>query len=265
MSQDYDKILKENIAALFLPLSEKYLGIRILSSRELPEKLQTTIEREPDFLKIVEDSGGKEFILHIEFQASNEPDMVYRMAEYRAILQRKYKLPVRQFVLYLGQKKLAMKSHLEPEEIISSFALSDARDFAPDQMLTSTVPEEIILSILGEYPKKDAVAVVQKILNRLQELCGDSIRLQKYVKQLTILSRLRKLEGVTRNGIKKMAITYDVSTDSLYQEGKREGKQEGIEQVFQVKQLLDVGKTEREISQITKLSLATVQRIVGIL
>ncbi len=112
MSQDYDKILKENIAALFLPLSEKYLGIRILSSRELPD-----------------------------------------------------------------------------------------------------------------------------------------------------LSRLRKLEGVTRNGIRKMAITYDISTDSLYQEGK----QEGIEQVFQVKQLRDAGKTEQEISQVTKLPLATVKRIVSIL
>ena len=66
-----------------------------------------------------------------------------------------------------------------------------------------------------------------------------------------------------------MAITYDVSTDSLYREGKQEGKQEGkregIEQVFQIKQLLDAGKTEQEISQITELPLATVKRIVSIL
>ena len=58
-----------------------------------------------------------------------------------------------------------------------------------------------------------------------------------------------------------MAITYDISTDSLYQEGKQEGK----EQVFQVKQLLDAGKTEQEISQLTELPLTTVERIVGIL
>ena len=62
-----------------------------------------------------------------------------------------------------------------------------------------------------------------------------------------------------------MAITYDVSTDSLYREGKQEGKREGIEQVFQIKQLLDAGKTEQEISQITELPLATVKRIVSIL
>ena len=108
MGQDYDKILKENITAIFLPLSEKYLGIKIVTTRDLPEKLQSTIEREPDFVKIVKDEEQREFILHIEFQVANEPDMVYRMAEYRAILQRKYKLSVRQFVIYLGSGKPTM-------------------------------------------------------------------------------------------------------------------------------------------------------------
>ncbi len=41
LSNDYDKILKENIAALLLPLTEKCLGIRIKDSRELKDKLQT--------------------------------------------------------------------------------------------------------------------------------------------------------------------------------------------------------------------------------
>ncbi len=67
MAKDYDKILKENIAALFLPLSEKYLGMRIVKTEELKDKLQTTIEKEPDFIRIVETDTAERFILHLEF------------------------------------------------------------------------------------------------------------------------------------------------------------------------------------------------------
>jgi hypothetical protein len=45
LANDYDKILKENISALLLPLTEKYLNIKIRDSRELKDKLQTTIEK----------------------------------------------------------------------------------------------------------------------------------------------------------------------------------------------------------------------------
>ena len=43
---DFDKVIKENVEALFLALSEKLLGIKISNPVDLPEKLQTTIERE---------------------------------------------------------------------------------------------------------------------------------------------------------------------------------------------------------------------------
>ena len=45
---DFDKIIKENIEALFLVLSEKLLGIKVNNPVDLPEKLQTTVERELD-------------------------------------------------------------------------------------------------------------------------------------------------------------------------------------------------------------------------
>lgn len=95
MANDYDRILKENIAALFLPLSEKYLNIRIQKSEELKDKLQTTIEKEPDFIRIVETDSGEKFILQLEFQSVDEEGMIYRMQEYYGILRKKYALPVK--------------------------------------------------------------------------------------------------------------------------------------------------------------------------
>ncbi len=87
---DYDRIIKENIEAILIALGNKLLGFDIKNSEPITEKLQTTIEREPDFLKKVTLKDNSSIILHLEFQRNDEPEMVYRMAEYRAIIQRKY-------------------------------------------------------------------------------------------------------------------------------------------------------------------------------
>ncbi len=92
MAHDYDKILKENITSLLLPLTEKYLNIKIIDSRELKDKLQTTIEKEPDFIRIVRTDTDEEFILHLEFQTQDEEGMIYRMQEYYGLLRRKHQL-----------------------------------------------------------------------------------------------------------------------------------------------------------------------------
>jgi hypothetical protein len=86
----YNKIFRENIGKIFLPLVEKSLGLRIEKTEELKDKLQTTLEREADFLRLVTPENGQPFVLHLEFQTNSEPDMVYRMQEYHAILRRKY-------------------------------------------------------------------------------------------------------------------------------------------------------------------------------
>ena len=57
---DFDKILKENIEAIFLPMVEKMLRISIKKIIEIKDKIQITIEREPDFLKIIIDQNGSE-------------------------------------------------------------------------------------------------------------------------------------------------------------------------------------------------------------
>jgi len=65
------------------------------------------------------------------------------------------------------------------------------------------------------------------ILAHLKRHRADSIRLRKYIKQLEILSRLRKLEEITIKASNDMPITYDIQTDYLYKKGKLEGKLEG--------------------------------------
>lgn len=207
LANDYDKILKENIASVFLPLSEKYLGIRIVRSEELKDKIQTTVEKEPDFIRIVETDTGETFLLHLEFQSLDEEGMVYRMQEYYGLLRRKYRLPVRQFVIFLGQKASRMQTRLAPDEIFEGFTLKSLRDYSYQTLLASQVPEEIILAVLGDQKPEE---VLRSIIKKLQEISGEEITLKRYIRQLSVLARLRNLSKETKRQIQQMALTYNI-------------------------------------------------------
>ena len=245
MGSDYDKIIKENIEAIFLPLAEKYLGISIKTTRKLPGKLQSTIEREPDFARIVKTNKDEEFILHIEFQTADEKEMVYRMAEYHGILLRKYKLPIRQFVVFLGNNSPKMRTKLNKEEIMKGFGMINLHALDYKKLLTSQIPEEIILAILSNFDN-EAEQIIELIIRRLQKVSESKIVLQKYVRQLSILSRLRNLEEVVTQKSKEMPITYDIKKDFLYQQGRKDGIEKGIE-----KERLQKEKEKKE--QIIKM------------
>jgi predicted transposase/invertase (TIGR01784 family) len=227
MSQDFDKIFKENITGILIPLSKKLLDIDIVNSRELNTKLQTTLEREPDYLSLVETSDGNKFILHLEFQSTNDDKMLYRMQEYFAILRRQYNYAIKQMVIYLGKAPIKMINKLDETEIFRGFDLVNLNQVPFEHFMQSDKPEELILSILGDLQDVDPEEVLFGILTRLKETNKSTIMFQKYVKQLLVLSRLRNLSKLTKNTIDKMPIIYDVKQDAFYQDGFKEGKQEG--------------------------------------
>ncbi len=258
MSNDYDKILKENIATVFLPLTAKYLGIRIVRSEELKDKLQTTIEKETDFIRIVETDGGEKFILHLEFQSVDEEGMVYRMQEYYGLLRRKYQLPVKQFVIYLGQKPSKMPTQLAPDEVFTGFTLQSLRDYDYRSLLASDVPEEIILAVLSNFEDKKPAEVVKGILGKLKEISHGEIALRKYTRQLSVLARLRNLTRETQKEITEMGLTYNITEDYLYQQGKETRNKEIV-----VKMLKDKTLTVEKIAEILDVTVEYVKGVAS--
>ena len=109
---DYDKIFKENLERIILTLAQRFFDITPEQLSEIPDDIQTTIERKPDFLKRVAAKEGKDYILQIEFQSHDDDEMAYRMLEYSAMLIRKYKTDVRQTVVYIGEGKSKMTDRL---------------------------------------------------------------------------------------------------------------------------------------------------------
>ena len=92
MAQEYDKVWKENIEEIILPLAKKMLNIFPEMMEQISTDLQRTLERKPDFLRKVKsaDAATSDYILHIEFQSNDNEEMAYRLLEYHALLLRKF-------------------------------------------------------------------------------------------------------------------------------------------------------------------------------
>ena len=260
----YDKIIKENLEALFLPFLEQLLNIRIVSSERLEAKLQTTLEREADFLRIILTEDGRKFILHVEFEAKAKRLMVYRVSEYHGILLKKYRLPVHHVVVYLGERRPNIPTRLKEEEVFTGFELVDFGRLDYEQLLSSQVPEVIVLAILANFKNKPPEAAIRSIVERLQKVVKGELSLQKYIRQLNVMSGLRKLHELTIKTIEDMPVTYDVRSDFLYKKGKEEGREEA----FNEKERIVVTRgwqksmSPEEIAELADMPVERVQAII---
>jgi hypothetical protein len=88
-------------------------------------------------------------ILHIEFQSGNDKDMPYRMGIYCLLLGQKYRLRVRQVVLYLGQAKMRMEDHVDMGETKAGYTLLDIREMDSNGFMASGRPGDLALAMLA--------------------------------------------------------------------------------------------------------------------
>ena len=222
----YDKIIKENLESLLIPLLGKYLNIHIVKSEKLDPKLQTTIERETDFIRIVTTIDGERFILHIEFQSHNEAGMIFRIKEYDGIIQRKYQLEIRHYVIYLGNSRMTMRTQLEDWEIFRGFEVLDVQQLDFDQLIQSQIPEEIVLAILSDFKGKQPEQIIRSIIEKLKKVNKNPAQLRKFISQLQVLSKLRKLDEETTKTVNIMPLIYDVEDHALFKRGLKKGREE---------------------------------------
>jgi predicted transposase YdaD len=268
----YDKIFKEVVEKIFRPLIEKRLGVKIVKSTPFKEKMQTTIEVEMDFFYEILTDSGERFILHLEFESGINPDMVYRVGEYHGMALRREKLPIRHLVVYLGEDPPTMRTQLQPEEVFTGFDLLNVHGLDTNELLSSQLPEVVIVAILSNYPKEEAETVLRKIILNLKKLVKHKRTLKRYLNQLMMLSRLRKIEALTIKITEEMPIHYDIETDALYlrgtEKGKEEGKEEGREEGKEIQAyisvtslLLDTDFDDEKIARLVKVPLAFVQKV----
>jgi predicted HTH domain antitoxin len=256
MAQDYDKIFKENIEEIILPLAKKVLNIDPEGLEEIPDDLQYTIERKPDFLKkVIHKDSTKDYVLHIEFQVVDEPKMVYRMLEYYALLFRDYKIENKQYVFYIGSGKAKMPTQVSHKKLQFSFEVINMQEIDYHQFINSSKPEEVILAILADFGKDKPQTVIDAILEKILIVTKPNLQQQKIVRQLEIISKLRKLQAKVIKSLNIMALTYDIKNDIRYKEGKEEGLSIAIEN------LLAANISQKQIAEYLKVSLERVQKV----
>jgi hypothetical protein len=225
----FDKILKEIIEKVFKPLVQQRLGVKIKKSTPLKEKMQTTVEREMDFFYEIEPEEGNPFVLHLEFESGDPAEMVYRVGEYHGMSLRRKKLPIRHIVIYLGSETPTMRTTLKPEEVYTGFDLLNVRALDTEKLLSSQIPEEVLMAVLANYKPEETETVLRKIVANLKKLVKNKRVLKKYINQLMMLSRLRKIEALTIKITEEMPIHIDYETDTLYLKGTEKGIEIGTE------------------------------------
>lgn len=260
MAQDYDKIFKENIEEIILPLAEKLFDIHPERLEEIPDDLQITIERRPDFLKkVLHTDSNKDYILQLEFQKEDEPKMVFRMLEYHSLLLRKYELQVHQYVLFINDGQAKMATSLHYDNLNFRFQLVNLSDFDYRQFVSSDKPEEVILAILGNFGTDKPSIVITSILEKLKSLSIDTLRLEKCIKQLEVLSNLRKLQSEIIKQLEIMALTYDLKNDIRFQQGQLQGQEEKA--IKTIHKMLSSNLPFELIAEYLEVSVDFVKRI----
>ena len=227
----YDKLIKENLAYLIAPLALR-IGIDLERGRIeiIKDKLQYTIEREPDFLfKICHDNPLEDYITQFDFQVPNDELMPDRMLFYRNLTKLIFKLPIRQVVFYLANEPMKMVNYLREPKLYFEYELYDIRIFTAHSFLNSDIPQEVLLAILGDFEGETPEQIMEKILLRLKSIVKKKKDFQKFTFQLHVLSGLRKLQRIFQQKIKTMPLTFDIDMqiDPIYLDGVKDGVKKG--------------------------------------
>ncbi|MDJ1505572.1 hypothetical protein [Xanthocytophaga agilis] len=226
-ANQYDKIFKENLESVTLALVEKVLHIEVANYEKVTVDLQRTLERKPDQLLKITDKQGQTFLLHLEFQLVDEADMVYRMIEYRSILMRKYKLEVRQYVLFLSDTVPTMSTRIEQYGLIFFFDLVRLSQVNYTLFLSSDQADEVVFAVLGHFGNTAPQEAAQQILDRLTQTSPNSLELNRHLQQLRILANLRKLTPFIELMIDSITQYIKEEDDFLFKKGEQKGERKG--------------------------------------
>ena len=252
----YDKIVKENIESIIPALMNSVLGFRVKEAVIIKEKLQQTKEKEADALRIITDPNGQKFILHLEFQVDDYSKMAYRMADYWLLLKAKYQLPIRQFVIFIGAGQPKMNTILSEDGNYFQFQLINITQFDYLRFLSSSNPEEVLLAVLSGFGKAEPEQALSQIINRLEETTTDQRTFQKHLRQLRVLSKLRKLDLKFDDMIQNMAKYIDAENDYLYIKG-----QQNEQEKFVTNLLAKLNLTTEQIADIAGVSVKFVLEV----
>jgi len=218
----YDVTLKEILQAGAPKLWQALTGEQ--PAEFLNMELPSVQIRKPDILVRLE--GGALF--HLELQAYNEAEMEWRELEYYAFIYRQCQQPPIQCVLYFGASPLTMKNRLVNESLQFRYALIDIREFhSSEYFLASESVPDAALALLAKPEAINQQQVIEAMAEKLKILPTKEQR--DWLEKLMILSGIRGIEDIFREGMEKMGISLDIRDNKFFQEAYAAGIEDGLE------------------------------------
>ena len=254
-SKLYDKIVKENMLKVLPELVKNVLGINVMHREDLSESLQHTKETVPDQLSKITDDKGNTFILHIEWQSEDDPSMDHRMLNYRAMLRQKYRLAVKQYVIFLAREKSTMPHSIDEENLKFSYHLIPLQKYSHEVFLKSELPEQKLLAIFGNFDNEPPIEVIKKILHGIEQQADGELSVQRYRQQLRALIQLRKL-GKEFEIAMGTITKFKVEKDPFYIRGRNEANHDVVENLIE-----QFGFSDEQAANAAEVSISFVKKV----
>ena len=224
----YDRSLRE----LFQDIPKTL--IKLLVGKEIKEILDNSFpqveERRVDLLTRLEDNT----LFHLEIQSIDDKNMPLRMLKYATLIYEHYQEFPLQLVLYVGEKKLDIKSKIKAKNLEYNYEVKDIREFDCSILIESEDITDNIIALLCNIKDIDKFF---KTLNEKLKRFSPKKR-EDYLKKVFYLLRLRpKLNEEYEKRVKevKMPFVIELEDDPVYtkglekgiEKGRREGRIEG--------------------------------------
>ncbi|MBF0539520.1 MAG: hypothetical protein HQL03_14840 [Nitrospirae bacterium] len=155
--------------------------------------------------------------------------MVYRMLRYWCYITQIHKLPVMQYVFYIGNKPLKMADSIVEPGVKYRYNLIDMRDIDCEKFLYSENPQEMIISVLCNLEAKGAKVYLRELLQRIKDFVREELLRGRYIQQIEMMSLLRDLQDYVYKEVKDMALIYDIEKDLRFRQGVEKGLAQGLE------------------------------------
>lgn len=234
----------------------------------MPDDLQHTKQRHPDVLKKIKDDENDIFVLHIEFQLADDEEMVFRMMEYKVMLLRRYQLPVKQFVIYLGSNPSKMIDKYQTNDLTFSYKLLSLRELDYKIFLQTQNAEQVVFAILSHFGEDSPKIAIENIIFQLDKTSKGELSFKKYINQLRILAQLRKLNFKIDEIMESILKYINIEDDALFQKGIEKGIEKGLSQKeieknndFVTSLLLNTDFDNKKIAQLAAVEQAFVEEV----
>lgn len=156
--------------------------------------------------------------------------MVFRMADYCIMLARKYRLEVRQYVVFLGERPPRMPARLATGRLQYEFDLLAFKQFDYTLFLKAPDPQAVRLGVLANFGSQPPAEAALALLRRVEETSTDGLTLQKHFAQLRILAHLRNLRPFIDTLMDSLAKHIRMENDPWFKKGREEGQEIGREE-----------------------------------